>query len=202
MKNIRNIQSRIRQLKNMKLIFLTIFALFLFAPVVTSAQSLPATYKFEREVSDDGGVVYSLTPVASEVIRKKGSNSPYQMVGAVARLDTQRAVIIFANAQRKFQIATQSDKSVTIFADSATIEDLEYEMAAQSEGDTTIKLEIGNTVMTFAQFEKIMTAGAVTVTYGAVSYKLDRENIQALHYFAAQINKDRKKNSGSSGEPR
>ena len=58
--------------------------------------------------------------------------------------------------------------------------------------------------MTFAQFEKIMNANSVTVTYGAVSYRLDKENIQALHYFAAQIEKDRKdgrKNSGSGGEP-
>lgn len=188
----------------MKSIFLTIFALLLFAPVFTSAQTLPATYKFEREVSDDGGVVYSLTPVAAEIIRRKGLETPYQIVGAVARLDTQRAVIIFANAQRKFQIATQSDKSVTIFADSETIEGLEYQMAAQSESDVVIKLEIGNTVMTFPQFEKIMNADNVTVTYGAVSYKLDKENIQALHYFAAQIEKDRKKKNNKSdggGEP-
>jgi hypothetical protein len=188
--------------KHMKLILLTIFALLLFAPVFSSAQTLPSTYKFEREVSEDGGVLYSLTPVAAEIIRKKGLETPYQIVGAVARLDTQKAVIIFANAQRKFQLATQSDKSVTIFADSATIDDLEYQMAAQSDGDTVIKLEIGNTVMTFAQFEKIMNADSVTVAYGAVSYKLDKENIQALHYFAAQIEKDRKKNkSGSGGAP-
>ena len=188
----------------MKSIFLTLFALLLFAPVFTSGQTLPSTFKYEREVSKDGGIVYTLTPVASEIIRRKGLETPYQIVGAVARLDTQKAVIIFANAQRKFQLATQSDKSVTIFADSTTIDELEYQMAAQSDSDAVIKLEIGNTLMTFAQFEKIMNANSVTVTYGAVSYRLDKENIQALHYFAAQIEKDRKdgrKNSGSGGEP-
>ena len=189
----------------MKSIILTIFALLAFAPAFVSAQTLPSTFKYERKVSDDGGIVYTLTPLASEIIRRKGLETPYQIVGAVARLDTQRAVIIFANAQRKFQLATQTDKSVTIFADSATIDDLEYQMAAKSDSDAVIKLEIGNTVMTFAQFEKIMNADAVTITYGAVSYRLDKENIQALHYFAAQIEKDRKnknnKGDSSGGEP-
>lgn len=187
----------------MKSIFLTIFALLAFAPAFASAQTLPATFKYEREVSEDGGVVYTLTPVAEEIIRRKGLETPYQIVGAVARLDTQKAVIIFANAQRRLQLTTQSDKSVTIFADSATIDDLEYQMAAQSGTDAVIKLEIGNTLMTFAQFEKIMNADSVTITYGAVSYRLDKENIEALHYFAAQIEKDsKKKNRGSGGEPR
>ena len=126
---------RVAKLKNMKSIFLTLFALLLFAPVFTSGQTLPSTFKYEREVSKDGGIVYTLTPVASEIIRRKGLETPYQIVGAVARLDTQKAVIIFANAQRKFQLATQSDKSVTIFADSTTIDELEYQMAAQSDSD-------------------------------------------------------------------
>lgn len=187
----------------MKSILLTIFALLVFAPVLTSAQTLPATFKYEREIAKDGGVVYSLSPVPSEIISRKGSETPYQIVGVVARLDTQRAVIMFANAQRRFQISTQSDKSVTIFADSETIDGLEYEIAAKDDRDVPIKLEIGNTVMTFAQFEKIMNANSVTVTYGAVSYKLDKENLQALRYFAAQINKDRKKSktSDSGGAP-
>lgn len=185
----------------MKSIVLTIFALLVFAPVFTSAQTLPSTFTFARETTDDGGILYSLSMNAGEIIKKRGVNSPYRIVGAVVRLDTQRAVILFANAQRQFQLANQRDKSVTIITDSEKIEGLEYKMAAQSEEDTVIKLEIGNTLMTYKEFEKIMNAGSVTVTYGAVSYQLDKENIQALQYFAAQIEKDNKKKV-NTGAPR
>ncbi len=185
----------------MRSIFLTIFALLLFAPVFTPAQTLPSTFTFARENADDGGILYSLSLNAGEIIKKRGVNTPYQIVGAVARPDTGRAVIIFANAQKKFQLAAQRNKSVSIIADGEIIEDLEYEMAAQTEEDTVIKLEIGNTLMSYKEFEKVMNAGSVTVTYGAVSYRLDKDNIAALRYLAAQIEKDNKK-TRSSGAPR
>jgi hypothetical protein len=185
----------------MKSIFLTIFALFVLAPVLTPAQTLSSLFSFERKTADDGGIIYTLTPNAGDIIKKRGLNSPYQMIGAVARPDTGKAVIIFANAQKQFQLAVQRNKSVSIIADGEIIEDLKYEMAAQSEGDTVIKLEIGNTVMSYREFEKMMNADSVTVTYGAVSYQLDKENLAALHYFAAQIEKDNKKQI-NSGAPR
>lgn len=177
----------------MRPILLTMLALVL-SPFASQQQTLSSSFSFTREANKAGTTDYVLKPMIDEIHKKiGGADKPYQVLGAVARPTTDGAVLVFANAQTESQLYSQTNRGVSIKAGSLEVKNLEYELAAQSEDNAPTKLEIANVLITFKDFQKIAGAKSVTVKFGSVAYQLDKDNLDALHYMAAEIEKDQNK---------
>lgn len=174
----------------MKPLLLLALVLF-FVPIAVQGQVPNAAFVFSREANDRGSTDYVLRPMTAELQKKAGGvDRPYQALGVLARPSTNAAVLLFANAQRESQLYTQNEKKVLIKADGFELSDLEYVPAARTDEETTIKLEIVNVLIKLPDLQKIAAASAVTVWFGKVSYRLDKDNLEGLRYIAAEIRKD------------
>lgn len=102
--------------------------------------------------------------------------------------------LIFINAQTERQLSTQTDKSVLITYDSKQLKDIQFEyIGAEEETDeTVIKTEGATFLIGLKDLLEIIKADSVNARFGAVSYRLDKDNIAAFHYLAEQIEKDSK----------
>lgn len=175
--------------KLLKPILLTLALLFLAS--AAAAQSPYPSLQFIREPNKAGSLDYVLKPIVDEIHKKiGGADKPYRILGAVARPDSQKAVLMFVNAQGAFQLNAEKDSSVVINADSLEIGNIKYELAARGDDKPGIKLEIANVLVTFSDFQKIARARSVMVNFGGVAYELDKENLNALRYMATEIEKD------------
>lgn len=169
-----------------------LLALLVVSAVPAAAQAPYPTLSFEREQNKDGSVDYVLRPIISEIHKRFGDN--FRIVGVVARPAAKKAVLMLVNAQPQFQLDVQAVKSVVITADSAEIGNLTYDVVAKGKEDSPVKFEIGNTLMSLDNFEKIANANSVVVKFGTVIHQLDKENREALRFLVAQIHKDQKPN--------
>jgi hypothetical protein len=174
---------------------LCLFALLLLSAAAALAQTPYPSLSFEKQQNADGTVDYVLRPIISEIHKRVGGpDKTYRMVGAVVRPATKKAVLLLLNAQEQFQLEAQTVKSVVITADTTEINNLTYDLVAKGKVDSPIKFEIGNTLMSLDNFEKIANANSVVVKFGAVVHQLDKDNRDALHYLVGQIQKDQKTN--------
>jgi hypothetical protein len=177
----------------MKTILFIMLAL-LIVPVAAQSQTLSSSFSFSREPNRAGSIDYVLKPIVDEIHKKIGGpDRAYQALGALARPKNLAAVLLFANAQRESQLSTQSDKSVFIKAGSLEFNYPEYVLAAKSESESPIRLEIANVLISLQDFLKIATANSVSVKFGAVTYQLDKDNLEALRHMATEIETDQKK---------
>jgi hypothetical protein len=166
----------------------------LFFVSAAHAQTPYPSLAFTREPNNEGSTDYLLKPDVDEIARRVGDAKPFQIIGVVARPTKPAAVLLFVNAQKELQLHAQTDMSVVITADSVEIRNLTYELVAKNESETDpLKLEIANVLINWKDFLTIARANSVLVKYGSVTYQLDKDNINALHYFLAEIEKDQKK---------
>ncbi|MDQ5847308.1 MAG: hypothetical protein M3539_18645 [Acidobacteriota bacterium] len=169
-----------------------LLALLVVSAIPAAAQTPYPSLSFEREQNKDGSVDYVLRPMISEIHKRFGDN--FRIVGVVARPATRKAVLLLVNAQPQFQLDVQAVKSVVITADSAEIGNLTYDVVAKGKEDSLVKFEIGNTLISFEDFQRIASANSVVLKFGAVTHQLDKENREALRFLVAEIQKDQKPN--------
>ena len=166
---------------------------FLSFIAAAQAQTPYPSLAFTKEPNNEGSTDYVLKPDVGEITKRVGGAEPFQIIGAVARPTKQAAVLLFVNAQKEFQFHAETDRNVVITADSVEIRNLTYELAGKSEGESEpIKVEVGNVLLSWKDFLTITRANSVLVKYGSVTYQLDKDNINALHYFLSEIEKDQK----------
>lgn len=173
----------------MKLTALATFGLLLFVSAA-SAQSPYPSLSFAREPNTEGSTDYVLKPEIEEVQKRVGGNDkPYQLVGAVARPAKQAAVLLFVNGQKEIQFRPETDTSVVITVDSVDLPATKYELAATSDKDL-IKLQIANVLISLTDLQRIAKAGSVALRFGPVTYRMDKDNLNALRYLTSEIEKD------------
>lgn len=174
-------------------LLLMVLGLLLFVSA-GQAQSPHSGLAFLKEKNNEGTMDYVLKPDVEEINRRLGGNDkPFKIIGALARPAKQVAVLLFVNAQKEFQFPAESDTTVVITADASDIRIVNSDLAARSDDETQIlKTEIVNILVYWKEFQKISRAKSVTVTYGPVTYQLDKDNIDALHFLMAEIEKDQK----------
>ncbi len=166
---------------------------FLLSATIAAAQSPYASLSFARETNDEGTTDYVLKPEIEEIVKRLGGvDKPYRIVGALARPSKRLAVLMVVNSQKDFQLDPQSDKSVVVTADGVEIKGLKYELASKKES-APLNIEIGNVLISLDDLRRIGKAAAVTVKLGVVVHGLDDDNLTAMRYLVAEIEKDEKK---------
>ena len=175
-------------------------AVALFAWVSVSAAQTPyPSLSFGRESNDENTTDYVLKAEIGEIHKRVGGpDKPFRIVGVVARPSKRLAVMLFLNAQKEYQLATQTDKTVVITVDKADITNLTYELAAKSE-DNHSKLEIGNILMALDDLRVVAKGSSVTMKLGALVHQLDSDNLAALRYLISEIEKDEKREKSPAG---
>jgi hypothetical protein len=176
----------------MKSLLIFFAGLFVFAPVFAQAQTkLPPAFIFDKEDGGRFGRFYKIEPANFEDFDKKIET--HRALGASVLIDLNTVALVFINAQKERQLSTQTDKNVSITFDSGQIKNLQYEDVAQTANDDSlIKTEGAIVSIALKDFRQIMKAKSITANFGAVSYKLDSDNLAAFHYLAEQIEKNSK----------
>jgi hypothetical protein len=166
--------------------------LMLFSAFTQSqAQTLYPSLGFERETDEDG-TFYKLRPNIGEIHKRVGGpDKPFMILGVVALPQKERVVLLLVNAQPEFQFEP-TDNAVVIKAGSSVIRDLSYTIAGKSKGDTSIKTEIANVLISLDDYRTIANADSVVASFGKVTYQLDKENQAALRFLLNEIDKDNK----------
>jgi len=168
---------------------LILFAALCLTPTFLQAQTkLPRAYSFKKEASKYGSF-YHIEPAEFE--KYDTGEIPRQAMGATVMPGLSSGGLIFINAQKERQLSNQTDKSALITYDSKQLKDLQFEDLGASETDeTVIKTEGAVLSTSLKDLLEILKADSITARFGAVIYRLDKDNIAAFHYLAEQIEKD------------
>ncbi|HWN11752.1 MAG TPA: hypothetical protein VNO50_21175 [Pyrinomonadaceae bacterium] len=175
--------------KHLKLASLSISALLLFVSAVSAQVPYPSL-AFTRESNSEGSTDYVLRPKVEEIQKKAGGvDKPYQIVGVLARPAKAMAVLLFLNAQKEIQFDPQANSRVVITVDGVELPRLQYELTATTDSDV-IKLQIANVMIPLKDLQRIAKGASVTLKIGSVVHQIEKDNLSALRYLTAEIEKD------------
>jgi len=174
----------------MKLLLIS-FAALIFAPAFLHAQTkLPRTYLFKKE-SSKFGRFYHIEPAESK--EAANGTKTLRVLAASIMPGLDSGGLIFISVQKEPKLNNQTDKTALITYDSKQLKDLSFEDIGGDEPDESIlKTESAALAISLKDMMEIIKTDSVTVRFGAVVYRLDKDNIAAFHYLAEQIEKDSK----------
>lgn len=154
------------------------------------AQKLPVNFEYKRETGQESGVPYFiLTPRTEAMSYDAARGSTFEALGALAQPEKDKYGLIFYNAKDSYQLHLQKEKGVLIRIDGEEYKVADYTLGEQSKIGR-LKLEAATIGVNGSLFWKIVNASDVFIKVGLVSYSLDGDNVEAMHYYAAEIKKD------------
>jgi hypothetical protein len=163
------------------------------------AQELPLNFEFKRETGQKTGVpIFSLMPRAEAVEYDAMRGSTFEALGALTQPERGKYGLIFINAKEEYQLHLQKEKGVVITVDGEEFIIPEYITNVRGAAGQ-LKIESATIVISEKIFENLVKASDVVIRVGVVIYNLDQDNIDALHYYGAEIKRDlaRRKKRGT-----
>lgn len=156
-----------------------------------SAQiKLPPNFEYKRETGQETGVPYFILLPRLEAMNYDGwRGSSFEALGSIVQPERDKYGLVYFNAKEQYQFHQQKEKGVAIKIDGEEIKISEYAIGEQRTVGL-LKLETAIITIDKKIFEKLVKAKDVIIRAGIVAYNLDEDNIDALHYFAAEINRD------------
>ena len=155
-----------------------------------SAQALPPNFEFKRETGQETGVPYFyLVPREEAMSYDSMRGSTFEALGAMIQPERGKYGLLFYNAKPQLQLRKDDKRGVLLKVDGEEIKVESYApMVSKDLG--LLKLEMAAIVIDRATYSKIVKADDVFIRVGSVAYSLDQDNIDALRYFAAEVERD------------
>jgi len=158
--------------------------------LVASAQTLPVNFEFKRETGQETGVPYFiLTPREEAMSYDAERGSTFEALGMLTQPERDKFGLMFLNAKKDFQLQGQKDKGVLLRIDGEEFKIRDYKVVASKQVGL-LRIESAVVAVDRKIFEKLVKANDVFIRVGVVAYSLDQDNIDALHYYGAEIEKD------------
>ena len=153
---------------------------------------LPSNFRYRRELGEVTGLpVYILMPEDEAMEADAQRGNVFQALGVLAQPEANKVGLTLINAQTQYQLQINQTKGAYITIGTEVIHIPDYQVL--------LKRDIGKLKMETAAIKisndilwKLVKADRITVQCGMVVYELDQDNIDALKYLAAQIEKDGK----------
>ncbi len=162
----------------------------LFLSISTFAQTLPQNFEYKRQTGQvDGIPIFLLMPRSEVVTQNAARGNTFESLGAIAQPEADIFILVFYNAKKTLQLHLQQEKGALLKIDGIEFKVSEYKLGDQSSVGQ-LNLESARIPIDKTIFWRIGAAKDVFVRIGNVSYNLDEDNINALHYYSAQITKD------------
>ena len=115
----------------------------------------------------------------------------FQALGVIAQPAANKVGLTLINAQTQYQLHINQTKGAYITIGTEVIH-IPYYQVLQKRDIGKLKMETAAIKISNDILWKLVKADRVTVQCGMVIYELDQDNIDALKYLAAQIEKDTK----------
>lgn len=156
----------------------------------TFAQELPPNFEFKRETGQVTGVpLFILIPRDEAIMYDAMRGSTFEALGALTQPERNKYGLMFINAKADYQLHLQKEKGVVLKIDGEDFKIPEYTTSVRRVVGL-LKIETATIVIDQKIFEKLAKASDVIIQVGIVIYNLDQDNIDALHYYAAEIKRD------------
>jgi hypothetical protein len=177
-----------RAVRMRRLILLLLFSLALAIPSL--AQELPINFEFKRETGQETGVpLFILIPRTEAMEYDANRGSTFEGLGMLTQPERDKYGLVFFNAKADYQLSTQKEKGVMLQIDGEDFKIPEYKIVNQAIVGR-LKIESSAIAIDKKIYEKLVKANDITIRVGIVIYNLDQDNIDALHYYGAQVEKD------------
>ncbi len=158
-----------------------------------SVQDLPRNFRYKRETGQDTGVpVFSLVPNEEAMAYDGDHGNTFEAVGMLTQPEREKFGIVFINAKATAQLQGQKEKGVLLRIDGEEFKIADYTIVAS---ETLGKLSVESAAITIDRniFQKLVKADDIFIRVGVAMYSLDQDNIDALHYYGAEIERDLKR---------
>lgn len=153
-------------------------------------QELPGNFRFKRETGQETGVpVFILVPREEAMAYDAERGNTFEAVGMLCQPEREKFGILFFNAKEQLQLQGQEQKGVLLRIDGEEFKFAEY-LPQKAEQAGKLKIEGATIAIDRKIFEKMVKADDIFIRVGAAMYSLDQDNIDALHYYGAEIAKD------------
>lgn len=155
----------------------------------TLAQELPVNFEFKRETGQETGIPYFiLMPRLEAITYDAMRGSTFEALGAMVQPERNKYGLLFFNAKEEYQLHLQKEKNVVLQIDGEEFKIPEY-ILGERKVVGRLKMETATIVIDKKIFEKLVKADDVIIRVGSIAYNLDQDNIDALHYYSAELKK-------------
>lgn len=156
------------------------------------AIELPSNFRYRRELGETTGLpVYILMPEEEAMEADGEKGNVFQALGVIAQPAANKVGLTLVNAQTQYQLNINQTKGAYLTIGTEVIHIPDYQVLLKRDVGKlkieTAAIKISNDILW-----KLVKADRITVQCGMVIYELDQDNIDALKYLAAQIEKDAK----------
>jgi hypothetical protein len=172
----------------MKTLILSVLLLLCSFPAF--GQKLPPNFEMKRETGQVTGVpVFTLVPSNDAMAFDIERGSTFEALGALVQPERDKFGLLFYNVKKEYQLGQQKRKSVTLRIDGEEFIYDEY-LVSEHQPLGSLKMEIAGVQINRTVFERLVKANDVFIRVDDARYSLDQDNIDALRYFGAEIEKD------------
>jgi hypothetical protein len=167
--------------------------LVLLTTLAVSGQDLPSNFEYKRETGPKTGVpMFSLSTNNESVTYDAIEGNPFEALLLEVQPERGKYGLLYVNAKPRRSLLFGKSKSCSmkIDGDGVSVKVLQG-MPPKRLSRLLVEymiLQIDREV-----FEQLVTANDVFVKCGNVGYSLDQDNIDALHWFGAEITRDLKR---------
>lgn len=179
-------------MKKLRLMFL----LFSLSVTTLFAQvELPSNFTYSRATGQKSGIPGYMLGLASQSIEYDLiNNNPFEALTGFMQPERDYYLLLFINCKPALSLRRNVSKGAALTIDGEKFEYKSYKIKTEMKRKPLrLGIEMAEFEISREVFVKLIKADDVTVRVGSVFYNLDKDNVDALRYLAAEINQDLKR---------